>query len=158
MTVWFHAPEFRYNATPSGSFIVRAYIATFQNTNYREPFKLCMLHDDWHGTFPLRHLVLKSLALEFGTRKRLDLAEPLSCSCSYGYVQRSVNWKRYQCCYSNWIGWFCPICETQRWYSHWGVRGRAEWVSEVCVETTVVVDTLGPARHQTHGLRVTVRC
>ena len=31
-------------------------------------------------------------------------------------------------------------------------------VSEVCVETTVVVDTLGPARHRTYGLCVTVRC
>ena len=31
-------------------------------------------------------------------------------------------------------------------------------VSEVCVETTVVVDTLGPARRRTHGLCVTVRC
>ena len=29
---------------------------------------------------------------------------------------------------------------------------------EKCVETTVVVDTLGPARHRTHGLCVTVRC
>ena len=31
-------------------------------------------------------------------------------------------------------------------------------VSEVCVETTVVVDTLGPARRRTYGLCVTVRC
>ena len=31
-------------------------------------------------------------------------------------------------------------------------------VSEVCVETTLVVDTLGPARRRTHGLCVTVRC
>ena len=30
--------------------------------------------------------------------------------------------------------------------------------SEVCVETTVVVDTLGPARRRTYGLCVTVRC
>ena len=30
-------------------------------------------------------------------------------------------------------------------------------VCEVCVETTVVVDTLGPARCGTHGLCVTVR-
>ena len=28
----------------------------------------------------------------------------------------------------------------------------------LCVETTVVVDTLGPARRRTHGLRLTVRC
>ena len=31
-------------------------------------------------------------------------------------------------------------------------------VCEVCVETTVVVDTLGPARRRTHGLCVIVRC
>ena len=31
-------------------------------------------------------------------------------------------------------------------------------VFEVCVETTVVVDTLGPARRRTHRLCVTVRC
>ena len=31
-------------------------------------------------------------------------------------------------------------------------------ISEVCVETTVVVDTLGPARRRTHGLCVTVCC
>ena len=31
-------------------------------------------------------------------------------------------------------------------------------VCEVCVETTVVVDTLGPARRGTHGVCVTVRC
>ena len=36
--------------------------------------------------------------------------------------------------------------------------GTAAKVSEVCVETTVVVDTLGPARRRTHGLCVTVRC
>ena len=111
MTVWFHAPEFRYNATPSGCFIVRAYIATFQNTNNREPFKLCMLHNDWHGTFPIHCQVLESLASEFGMRNGLDLVE----TCSYGYIQRGVKWKRYQCCYSNWIGWFCLTCETQRW-------------------------------------------
>ena len=115
MTFWFHAPEFRYNATPSGCFIVRAYIATFQNTNNREPFQLCMLHDDWHGAFPLRFEVLEFLASEFGTRNGLDLVG----TSSYGYIQRGVNWKRYQCCYSNWIGWFCPICETQNWHSNW---------------------------------------
>ena len=26
----------------------------------------------------------------------------------------AANEERYQCCYSNWIGWWCPICETQR--------------------------------------------
>ena len=31
-------------------------------------------------------------------------------------------------------------------------------VSEVCVETIVVVDTFGPARRRTYGLCVTVRC
>ena len=30
-------------------------------------------------------------------------------------------------------------------------------VSEVCVETTVVVDTLGPARRRAYGLCVTVQ-
>ena len=35
----------------------------------------------------------------------------------------------------------------------------AVWDSnEICVETTVVVDTLEPTRHRTHGLCVTVRC
>ena len=31
-------------------------------------------------------------------------------------------------------------------------------VGDVCVETTVVVDTLGPARPGTHGLCVILRC
>ena len=28
-----------------------------------------MLHDDWHGTFPLRYQVLESLASEFGHQR-----------------------------------------------------------------------------------------
>ena len=92
MTVWFHAPEFLYNETPSDCFIVPAYIATFQ-LNDREPFKLCMLHDDWHGAFPLRWQVSESLALEFGARHGLHLVDP-KLHMSYGYIQRGVNWKR----------------------------------------------------------------
>ena len=95
MTVWFHAPEFRYNATPAETMHVQAYFGTFRNTNNdnREPFKLCMLHNDWHGTFPYRYGVLEYLASEFGTRNGLDLVG----TSSYGYIQRGVNWKRYQC-------------------------------------------------------------
>ena len=52
-----------------------------------------------------------------------------------------------------------PVVDTHELLSAgWRSHPCAAKVCEVCVETTVVVDTLGPARRRTHGLCVTVRC
>ena len=90
MPVWFYAPEFRCDLLPSNLFIVRAYIATFHSTNYGESLQLCMLHDDWHGTFPIHYRVLEALAEDFAISHGLEMTG----SPSYGYVQRGVQWKR----------------------------------------------------------------